>query len=196
MKTKLLLLACFTFFSVNAQTTHDLDWFAGIGSNVDLTIDVGDTVRWTWTSPSHTVENVPGSSVETFNSGFLAATGSIYSYTFTVVGDNDYFCGVHGAFSMSGTITVEDPTASIEDEAFRNFSILPNPASDVLTVKLPSNPNAAEIEVFSIIGQRVLTKSLSTTADAPLDVSNLQSGLYIIRVTSGENSQTKRFVKL
>ena len=195
MKTKLLLLACLTFWSINAQTTHDLDWFAGIGSNVDLTIDVGDTVRWTWTSPNHTVENVPGSSVETFSSGFLAATGSTFSHTFTLVGDNDYFCGVHGAFSMSGTITVEDPTASIEDEAFKTFSVFPNPASDMITIKLPDNPNASEIEVFNIIGKRVLVHSNSTTTDTPLSISSLQGGLYIIKVTSGENSQTKRFVK-
>tara|TARA_R110000796_G_scaffold116524_7_gene229090 strand:+ start:792 stop:998 length:207 start_codon:yes stop_codon:yes gene_type:complete len=58
---------------------HNLDWFAGIGSNVDLTITAGDTVIWTWISPTHTVENIDGSSVETFNSGFLGPNGSTFS---------------------------------------------------------------------------------------------------------------------
>ena len=195
MKTKLLLLSLLLTFSVQAQITHDLPWAAGSGTANDLTIEAGDTVRWTWTSPNHTVENTPGNSVETFSSGFFGPVGSTFEHTFNVIGDNHYFCGVHGAGSMSGTITV-DPTASIEDETLQGFEIYPNPASTSITIKLPKNTIAGEINVFNIVGKQVLNKPLNITTDTQLDVSSLQSGLYIISISSGENSQTKRFIKL
>ena len=195
MKTKLLFIAFLTVFSLSSQTTFDLDWAIGSGTNNDLTITAGDTVRWTWTTPSHTVENTPGSSVETFNSGFLGPVGSTFEYTFTVVGDNNYFCGVHGAASMSGTISVMEDLG-IPDERLNAFSILPNPASTQITINLPSNPIASEIEIFNILGKRILTKTLNNTTETQISISDWQSGLYVIRIKSGDNAQIKRFIKL
>lgn len=195
MRTKLLFIAFLTVFSLSAQTTFDLDWAIGSGTNNDLTIISGDTVRWTWTTASHTVENTPGSSVETFDSGFIGPIGSTFEYTFTIVGDNNYFCGVHGAASMSGTITVNEDLG-IPEERLNTFSILPNPASTQITIKLPSNPIASEIEIFNILGKRILTRSLNNTIDTQISISDWQSGLYVIRIKSGDNSQIKRFIKL
>ena len=141
MKTKLLIVAILLIVcNVNSQTTHNLDWFAGIGSNVDLTIESGDTVIWTWTSPNHTVENDPnGTSVETFDSGFLGPNGSTFSHTFTTIGSNDYFCSVHGAGSMSGTITVTD-NLSLEDfDKENSIKLFPNPSTSELNIQLLSN---------------------------------------------------------
>lgn len=136
MKTRLLIVLAFVgMLNINAQTTHNLNWFTGIGSNVDLTIESGDTVKWTWTDPNHTVENVPGNSVETFDSGFLGSTGSTYSHTFTVVGANDYFCDVHGPASMSGTITVTQ-NLGIDENGLKPFKIISNPATDLLVIEL------------------------------------------------------------
>jgi len=195
MKKNILLLVFFISCSLYAQTTHDLDWETNITGNADLTIELGDTVRWTWTDTSpHTVENVVSSAVEVFNSGTLTGLGQTFSYTFTVIGTNDYFCGIHGAASMSGTITV-DLTASTEEEAFKTFSITPNPATSNIVIQLPNNSNPAEIEVYNVIGKRMLIKSLNTTRNTAINVSSWQSGFYIIRVISGDNSQTKKFIK-
>ena len=94
MKQTLLILMCLSLWTLNAQTTHNLDWEIGAnGPEMDLTIDVGDTVVWTWTDAiPHTVENVVGNSVETFNSGVLTGLGQTFSFTFNSVGVNDYFC--------------------------------------------------------------------------------------------------------
>ena len=47
MKTKLLLFFAFITLGLTAQTTHQLEWsFASTDQN--LTIEVGDTVVWTW----------------------------------------------------------------------------------------------------------------------------------------------------
>lgn len=130
MKTFLLIFLSIGILSLNAQTTHDLNWYSGIGSNVNLTIDIGDTVRWTWTSINHTVTSEAGST-ETFDSGFLGPIGSTFSHTFTLEGSNDYYCSIHGALSMSGTITVQN-SLGVNDETFANFKMFPNPTNSTL----------------------------------------------------------------
>jgi len=196
MKTKLLILVFFGTLNLNAQTTYDLIWERDfLSPESDLTIEVGDTVRWTWTDENHTVENVPGSSVETFNSGFLGPIGSQWSYTFTVVGDNDYFCGIHGADDMSGTITVME-NLSVHEEELNTFSIFPNPVSSIVTLKLPSNSDVLQINLFNLLGEKMISKTVRHLDNTQIDLSFLNSGLYIIRVNNGEQSQSKRIVKL
>jgi len=194
MKTKLLAFIFLVATSaIMAQTTHNLDWFTGIGTDVDLTISQGDTVIWTWTNPNHTVESASGSA-EDFDSGFLMETGSTFSHTFTVVGSNPYFCGIHGAASMSGTITVE--TLGVEEfNANDTFTILPNPSSSEMNITLPSSIETSTVRVFDLLGKRVLEKELTSQQKVTIDVSKWNSGIYIVRVSSDALTQTKRFVK-
>ena len=196
MKTKLLILMILGVISVNAQTTHQLNWQIGSnGPEMDLTIEIGDTVEWTWTDAlPHTVQNVVGSSVETFTSGVLTGLGSTYSYTFTVEGVNDYFCGVHGVASMSGTITVVT-SLSVEDQVFSNFKILPNPVAEDLYVDLPSNIREGQVTVYNLLGKKVIEADFKNSDDVTINISGLSKGLYIISVVSENTIQTKRFIK-
>lgn len=196
MKTKVLfLLLTFMAFSLNAQTTHHLDWEMGAnGPEMDLTIDIGDTVIWTWTDAvPHTVQNVVGSSVETFNSGTLTGVGQTYSKTFTVVGDNDYFCGIHGT-SMSGTITVEE-NLSVDENNLKLFSITSNPAKTHLIIDLPPSVNSGELVIHDLLGKKVNSQTFQTSQQLSIDVSSLRQGLYFVSLSSEDKKQTQRFIK-
>ena len=133
MKQLTLLLALFSSGLMLSQTTYNLDWAVGInGEDASVTIEVGDTVEWTWTDNlPHTVTSLP-SATESFDSGTLTGNGTTYAYTFTVEGVNPYDCVIHPA-TMFGTITVEE-ALSIEDKFAINVNYYPNPVSDKLTV--------------------------------------------------------------
>jgi nitrite reductase (NO-forming) len=83
-----------------AWTTQDLDSpdeFAETESPADfsvneLTVKMGTTVTWTNNDPGqmHTVTDMNGA----FDSGFLE-TGDTFSYTFTEVGEFEYYCLPH-----------------------------------------------------------------------------------------------------
>lgn len=194
MKTKLFVLLFLGYFALNAQTTHNLEWFMGVGTNVDLTIDQGDTVKWTWTDAMpHTVENEVGNSVETFNSGILTGVGQTFSYTFTVVGENNYFCVFHPG-SMSGTITVSEVVGFDENE-LSEISIAPNPASTVLQVILPKNITQGQIMVYDVLGRQIYQQALESNNPVSIDVSKWSAGNYIINVVSGNRIHTQRFIK-
>ncbi len=196
MKTKLLMLAFFGIVSANAQTTHNLDWEIGAnGPEMDITIDIGDTVIWTWTDAvPHTVQNVVGSSVETFNSGTLTGVGQTYSKTFTVEGENDYFCGIHGAASMSGTITVGE-NLSVDENKLKLFSITSNPAMTHLIIDLPPSVNSGELVIHDLLGKKVVSQTIQSGRQLSIDISSLKQGLYLVSLTSEDKKQTQRFIK-
>jgi len=194
MKTKLFFIMLFIAFGLSAQTTHNLDWHTNfLSPDTDLTIEAGDTVIWTWTSPNHTVENSAGS-VETFDSGFFGPVGSTYSFTFTVVGNNPYFCGIHGAANMSGVITVT-PSLSIEDETLRSFNIIENPVNQNLNINLAGNISEGKITIYDLLGKRIITKKINNSSNLSVNVSSLHNGLYLITIESENSIQTKRFIK-
>jgi plastocyanin len=81
-----------------------------------LSIHVGETVEWTWSSGGHNVVSgsdciaddqfcSPGDS--NCAQAALSGQGAMYSHTFTAAGMYPYFCSQHCGFAMAGTITVE-----------------------------------------------------------------------------------------
>lgn len=192
MKTKLLsFLFLIITMHLSAQITHDLNWEIGIGTNIDLTIDIGDTVRWTWTDGApHTVTSFPGST-ETFNSGNLTGNGQTFSHTFTQEGSNPYRCVIHPA-TMAGTITV-NPALGIEDISFNNFSISPNPAKNFIKIQLPGFISEAKIIFFDVLGKQIY--GTNNVVNTPIDISSWSSGLYFVKVSSQNKIKTKRFIK-
>ena len=108
MKKQLQLLGLSILFgcsSLNAQTTHNIDWTTGVGNGASITIEVGDEIIWTNTqSTDHDVvsndQNAPA--------GFGSATmgnGDTYSFTFNNTVQFSYLCSFHPA-TMGGQITV------------------------------------------------------------------------------------------
>jgi len=82
----------------------------------NLTIHVGDTVRWVWGSSGHSVvSGTSGNADNRFcspsNTGCdnppLSSKGTTYEHTFTQAGTFPYYCSVHFTLGMTGTITVQ-----------------------------------------------------------------------------------------
>ncbi|WP_298239012.1 T9SS type A sorting domain-containing protein [uncultured Algibacter sp.] len=82
-------------------------------------------------------------------------------------------------------------TTGVDDLANSKFSVFPNPVRNILNVAT-SNSAVAKIEVYSILGKKVLEIKNS---DA-INVSALARGVYISKIYGNNNSvSTKRFVK-
>ncbi len=80
-----------------------------------LTIAAGDTVTWVFDSLGHTVTSGTGGVADgkfcspsdtNCAGGVTSASGTTYSHVFGVAGSYPYFCAVHFASGMTGTITV------------------------------------------------------------------------------------------
>jgi len=77
-------------------------------TRIDLTIQRGDTVRWTWLSGFHNVRSGDhGSGGSIFSSGDATDTvGTTFEYTFNDLGVFPYHCGPHEVVGMVSSVTV------------------------------------------------------------------------------------------
>ena len=67
---------------------------------------------------------------------------------------------------------------SVEDVESSRLMVYPNPARDMITIQgIPMR----QVEVFNLIGQRVLKETCHGSA-IPLDVASLAAGVYVLRV--------------
>ena len=82
----------------------------------NLTIHLGDTVRWVWATSGHSVvSGTNGNADNRFCSPSdtgcanppLSIMGATYEHTFTTAGTFPYYCSVHFSLGMTGTITVQ-----------------------------------------------------------------------------------------
>ena len=73
----------------------------------NVTINVGDTVQWTWAASGHSsTSGTPGNPDGLWDSG-VQNIGFVFSQTFTAAGTFPYFCTPHGSCcGMIGSVTV------------------------------------------------------------------------------------------
>ena len=102
------------------------------------------------------------------------------------IGDD---CGVNG--TVTDTCECDEPL-SLADNAIEGFEMFPNPANNELNISASSNIEG--VTVFNMIGQRVIEQSIGSTAQS-INVSALQTGVYLIQVTADGQTGTYRFVK-
>ncbi|KAI9024597.1 Cupredoxin [Hyaloraphidium curvatum] len=112
-----------------------------------VTIDAGDTVKWTWAadnSAPHTVSNVAGpSSCSAANPsafGSSTQTQGTFSQTFTTAGTFDYAClvGSHCAGGMRGQVIVRQAATSAATTAPPATSAAPTTSAAATTTAAPA----------------------------------------------------------
>lgn len=97
--------------------------------------------------------------------------------------------------SINSTLVIPEGTSTLgtEETLVDNLILYPNPTKDVLNLGTVGNLNGAFYSVFDITGRRVANAVLNSKS---IDVSNLSSGNYILRVVSGNNEiKTQKFIK-
>lgn len=83
------------------------------------------------------------------------------------------------------TILVDD-TVGITDISKTSISVYPNPATDVLNIS--ANGEIANISMYNLLGQQVITNT--KTNNGQVDVSNLQEGVYMLKVTMMDGKES------
>lgn len=81
------------------------------------------------------------------------------------------------------------PTASINDQNQLNISIYPNPTNDKLFIQGLSS--SSRVSIYNVLGKLVLSQTISKE----IDVNNLQSGIYIIKITEEQKEIVRKFIK-
>ncbi|MBU2929674.1 endonuclease [Winogradskyella psychrotolerans] len=81
---------------------------------------------------------------------------------------------------------------SVADYRLEDINLYPNPVKNNITVDLKSDITTT-IEIFDILGKRVFTTHINKTSD--LNLQALKTGLYIVKMTQGDSTVTKKLIK-
>jgi hypothetical protein len=106
--------------------------------------------------------------------------------------DNDSDLDIAGISYLNDDVFVffNEPTIGISEYNFENISIYPNPTSDFIKFKGITS-ETVNVSVYDILGKQIINQTINTNKS--LDVSNLQNGIYILRLD--DLSTSYKFVK-
>jgi hypothetical protein len=88
---------------------------------------------------------------------------------------------------------VTDDVVGIEEAKTALFSVSPNPSNGVFTV-IANNVDTYTLEIINVLGEVVSTKSIEGTINETINVSNLNAGVYFVKVATATTQNVQRVV--
>jgi plastocyanin len=170
----------------------------------DLTITVGDTIRWENQGGFHNVVADNGS----FTNGAPSSSAWTYAKAFTIVGEYQYYCAIHGSpggVGMSGIIRIVGLTGIMDQNEQPDRFIVeqnyPNPFNPTTTISYAlAQSDLVTVKVFNLLGEELATivngKESAGPHEIQFNAANLPSGIYFYRVQTGNAVQMRRMLLL
>ncbi len=93
--------------------------------------------------------------------------------------------------SLDFTIDIQ-PSMSVVDSVFEGLKVFPNPANTIVNVNSVEQINT--VEIFNLLGQKVMSKSLNSTSNQ-INISELAIGTYIMKIVGDNKSESVKIVK-
>ncbi|WMI69640.1 S8 family serine peptidase [Mangrovimonas sp. YM274] len=96
---------------------------------------------------------------------------------------------------FSIVITGIDATLGVDDNQAQNVAVWPNPAKDVINLKLTSVENNSNVSLYDIHGRMVYQSELkSSSLLHTINVKEFASGVYFLNVENGAQTFNKKIV--
>ena len=99
-------------------------------------------------------------------------------------------CTSNDVFALFIDDVTINAQSSVADHTTSTFSIYPNPATTVLNVNAEGYNT---LEIVNLLGQTVYTAN--ATSNMQINVSNLNNGVYFVRMNGENGPATQRFIK-
>jgi hypothetical protein len=153
--------------------------------NLDFTLDVRDetgtvTVA-SYQAPLQTL-NLEGAAITVLASGFLDPS----------VNSNGPAFGLWVALASGGDlIPLPQIPLSVDSFDVNSISLYPNPAKETINLSIPFDYENFSATIYDLSGR--LVKTVTTPTD--IDITELNSGMYILNTTLNDLSFNQKFVK-
>lgn len=187
--------------------------------NTDYTITINTTSSSTTHGFQLTAENNSNEKIGSFTSGSgsrtvnnnkavthseISSSGD-WSFTWrspaTDLGRVTFYTAVNAANgngSTSGDQVVlankSSASLSISDAQKIDFTMYPNPGKDILNIDLPVISEKVTVAFYDQIGKLAYSQNLSTNSKT-VNVKDLATGIYIVKVIADDKIGTQKFIK-
>ncbi|MDD4553366.1 MAG: FISUMP domain-containing protein [Bacteroidales bacterium] len=125
---------------------------------------------------------LPGTSVQ--------PGGYLHGYITT----NGMYCGMNMPSIVTVPTSIETPVTEIPVSGFK---VYPNPNTGIFNVECPGERVNIDsrIDIYSMKGERIFTGELREGGTHKVSIEGRPTGIYILRIISGDQVQTFRIVK-
>src|SRR5690554_6880835 len=151
---------------------------SGLSNTFVLKTDSSGTAVWAEqfgsTGGSNNGRNIAvGLGENIYVSGSFSGAVALGDTTLTTTVNNSIFLV---KIAMDGNLIVEQK----QSEQYR---VYPNPVKDILTIEIPESDTETTVEVFSLLGQKVMDFG-NITNNKSLDLSELTTGVYLLNINN------------
>lgn len=170
-----------------------------------VTVNIGDTVKFMWTSGIHTTTSLTIPTNAAPWSSPMDSGHTVFVYKVMVPGLYNFQCNFHFLMGMTGTITVNPMEVkhisnSVPDK-FELKQNYPNPFNPVTTIRFDISKNAVvKLRIFDLKGEEVSTlvkqELQPGSYSVEWDASNYASGVYYYRLEAPGFSESKKLMLL
>lgn len=158
----------------------DVGSFTTLGVSVNPNLAAGFVYPKVWTQYSYTVTGVPTPTNVKFAFRYYVTDGGPN-------GANSDLIGID-SFSVNRTLSTNEFFAE-------NFSVFPNPASNVLNFSVKNSAQINGVKILDLNGRIVKSSNFDAVSEAQINVSDLTAGVYFVDIASDQGKATSKFVK-
>jgi len=152
------------------------------------TIETGYTVYRRKQGDSFVVVSLLAPNTTSVIDGFSQESTTKYEYY--VEANNPYA----NASSQILSITTPELITGLEDSISNDIELFPNPANDIITIKLkqPLSESGIHVTLIDLLGCRISMKKVDSDS---FDISQLPPGIYVVRIQSEHLDQILKLIK-
>lgn len=110
-----------------------------------------------------------------------------------------YTPAANGSYTVSNNCGTSAPyvvnSAGIGESALSNFNVYPNPAEQTITIDGMNGASFDAVSIVNLSGTVVKEINAISVTKQTIDISNLENGVYFVRVQTTSNIEVIRIVK-
>ena len=108
----------------------------------------------------------------------------------------DWYTGWSGADAPSIGLKMAYSYVGIDDINDSNYKIYPNPTNSIFNIGVKDNNEKIKVEIYDMTGRKVISTKNVVSQTITLNVNNLQSGHYIVKIINDSGKvSTMKMVK-
>lgn len=97
----------------------------------------------------------------------------------------EFLASVEDAFRTAAVVGIEEESAGVTN-------IYPNPTNGTVNLVFNTAETKVNVDVFNVLGERVMTRTLNNNGVQTMDMNSLNNGLYYFNISIGDNSTTHK----
>ena len=125
----------------------------------------------------------------------LLADGTVSTISSIAEFDSGTYNGGWEETYIKGLLKFSSSTAGVNDLTKMNISIYPNPTNNIINVNLGELTNSANYALYSINGKMIGVDKAVYNNNFTVDLTNVATGVYILKIKSDNSVNTFKIIK-